>query len=133
VPDSPAAEVGDLTPATAPDVVYERFLDEGVLAYQRCASCSGAFFPPRVLCPGCGSDDLEWQRSSGQGRVYSVTTLAPRDKAPYSVALVDLAEGFRMMTNVIGDGEVAIGAAVRADFTAGVTPAGPVFVEEAQA
>jgi uncharacterized OB-fold protein len=86
-----------------------------------------------VLCPGCGSDDLEWQRSSGQGRVYSVTTLAPRDKAPYSVALVDLAEGFRMMTNVIGDGEVAIGAAVRADFTAGVTPAGPVFVEEAQA
>jgi uncharacterized OB-fold protein len=85
-----------------------------------------------VLCPACGDARLEWQRSSGHGVVYSVTTLTPRGEKPYSVALVDVAEGFRLMTNVVADGAVTIGAPVRADFSAGVTPAGPFFVQEAQ-
>jgi hypothetical protein len=128
--DHPDDEAGDLTPETAPDTVFERFLEQGELAFQRCTACSGAVFPPRVLCTRCGSPRLEWERSTGRGTVYSSTTLAPRDAPPYTVALVDLAEGVRLMTNVVADGEVAIGAAVRADFTAGVTPAGPFFVPE---
>lgn len=125
-------EAGDLTPETAPDTVFERFLDQGELAFQRCTACAAAVFPPRVLCSACGSPRLEWERSGGRGTVYSATTLAPRDAAPYTVALVDMAEGFRVMTDVVAEGEVAIGTAVRADFGAGVTPAGPFFVPEEQ-
>jgi uncharacterized OB-fold protein len=132
LPDDLNDEAGDLSPETAPDTVFERFLDEGELAFQRCAACAHAVFPPRVLCPACGDPRLEWQRSSGQGRIYSVTTLAPRGEEPYHVALVDVAEGFRLMTNVVAEDGVAIGASVRADFSAGVTPAGPFFVPEAQ-
>ena len=70
------------------------------LAYQRCPECSGAVFPPRILCPFCGSGILEWLTSTGRGHVYACTTLRPQDSAPYTVALVDLYEGFRMMTTV---------------------------------
>lgn len=130
MPDHLDDEASDLTPETAPDTVFERFLDRGELAFQRCTACYGAVFPPRVLCTRCGSPRLEWQRSSGRGTVYSATTVAPRDAEPYTVALVDVAEGFRLMTNVVADNAVVIGAAVRADFSAGVTPAGPFFVPE---
>jgi uncharacterized OB-fold protein len=130
LPDDLDDEAGALSPDTAPDTVFERFLDEGVLAFQRCAAHAHAVFPPRVLCPACGDPRLEWQRSSGEGVVYSMTSLAPRGEDPYVVALVDVAEGFRLMTNVAG--EVAIGDPVRADFSAGVTPAGPFFVPAAQ-
>lgn len=125
-------EAAALTPDTAPDTVFESFLSDGTLAFQRCTACAQAVFPPRVLCPACGDPRLEWQRSGGEGAVYSVTTLAPRGQEPYAVALVDLAEGFRVMTNVVADGDVAIGDPVRADFSAEVTPAGPRFVPAAQ-
>lgn len=132
MPDNLNDEAGTLTPDTAPDTVFERFLDEGALAFQRCAACAHTVFPPRVLCPACGGPDLEWHRSSGEGTLYSLTTLSPRGEVPYRVALVDVAEGFRMMTNVVSDGEVAIGDPVRADFSTGPTPAGPFFVPVAQ-
>ena len=132
MPDDLNDEAGPLSPDTAPDTVFERFLDEGALAFQRCTACATAVFPPRVLCTACGSPRLDWERSTGRGTVYSVTTLTPRDAAPYTVALIDLAEGFRLMSTVATDGEVTIDSAVRADFTAGVTPAGPYFVPEEQ-
>ncbi len=125
-------EAAGLSPDTAPDTVFETFLRDGTLAFQRCTACARAVFPPRVLCPACGGARLEWQRSDGEGVVYSVTSLAPRGQDPYAVALVDLAEGFRVMTNVVADGDVAIGDAVRVDFSADVTPAGPRFVPAAQ-
>jgi uncharacterized OB-fold protein len=132
LPDDLDDEAGVLTPDTAPDTVFERFLDEGALAFQRCTACAHAVFPPRVLCPACGDPRLEWQRSAGEGVVYSLTGLTPRGQDPYLVALVDMAEGFRLMTNVVADGDVAIGDPVRADFSAGLTPAGPCFVPAAQ-
>lgn len=132
MPDDHHDEAGALSPDTAPDTVFEQFLEEGVLAFQRCATNGHPVFPPRVLCPACGDPRLEWQRSGGEGVVYSLTSLAPRGEEPYLVALVDVAEGFRLMTNVVSDGEVAIGDPVRPDFSAGVTPAGPLFVPAAQ-
>jgi uncharacterized OB-fold protein len=131
LPDDLNDEAGALSPDTAPDTVFERFLDEGALAFQRCTACAHAVFPPRVLCPACGDPRLEWNRSTGHGVVYSLSTLAPRGEQPYTVALVDVAEGFRLMTTVVADAEVAIGDPVRADFSAGLTPAGPFFVPEA--
>ena len=105
----------ELTAETAPGVVYERYLSEGVLAYQRCSACDSAVFYPRVLCPRCGSPELRWEASEGKGTVYSVTTLHPRNEDSYNVSLIDLAEGFRMMTNVVGGPaeDVHIGMPVR--------------------
>ncbi len=64
----------------------------------RCRGCGAVQFPPRRVCPGCRSGDLETHRFSGRGTVYSATrvTQAPRGHAalaPYAVALVRLEEG----------------------------------------
>ncbi len=110
--------VSELSPDTAPGTVFDRYADAGVLAHQVCEACGTAFFPPRVLCPSCGAGELEWRPSSGRGVVYSATTIAPRGGAPYTVALVDLDEGYRMMSTVSDPdgGEVAIGDAVTVRF-----------------
>jgi uncharacterized OB-fold protein len=99
----------------APATVYRRQLERGVLAYQRCRGCGLAIFFPRVLCPGCGGTRLGWEESAGTGTVYSSTTLHRRGEEPYDVSLVDLDEGFRMMSSVVGTapGEVRIGMRVR--------------------
>jgi len=95
--------------------VFAHYLNAGMLAYQYCQTCSAAVFYPRVLCPSCGETALEWRVSSGQGTVYSTTTVYRRREAPYNVALIDLAESFRMMSRVEGlaPEEVRIGMAVR--------------------
>lgn len=85
-----------------PEAAYDHLLAQGVLAFQACVACGGSFFPPRLLCPTCGADAVRWRLSAGEATVHSVTTIAPRDQEPYCVALVDLAEGYRMMTNVVG-------------------------------
>jgi len=122
--------VDELSPDTAPGVVYDRYLAKGVLAYQRCADLDHVVFYPRVLCPTCGSGSLSWHESQGTGTVYAVTALHPRDKPAYNVSLIDLDEGFRVMTNVIGidTTEVEIGMRVRVEIdTAAETPL-PFFV-----
>jgi uncharacterized OB-fold protein len=98
----------------APVAAYRRHLENGKLAYQRCADCSAAVFYPRVLCPVCGSGALEWRESAGRGTVYATTAVHSRDRDPRNVALVDLDEGFRMMSRVEGvpAEEVEIGARV---------------------
>ncbi len=101
--------------AGAPAEVYRRYLEGGRLGFQRCRDCSSAVFYPRVLCPVCGSISLEWQTSGGRGVVYATTAVYRREGEPYNVALVDLEEGFRMMSRVEGvpAEEVEIGLHVR--------------------
>jgi uncharacterized OB-fold protein len=101
--------------AEAPAVTYRRHLENGKLGYQRCADCSATVFYPRVLCPTCGSGALEWRESAGRGTVYATTAVHSRNGEPRNVALVDLDEGFRMMSRVEGvpAEEVEIGARVR--------------------
>ena len=79
------------------------------LHFQRCGGCGALLAYPRVLCPGCGSRDLGWERSAGDGTVYSATVVHARDGA-HGVLLVDLDEGVRVM----GEGTAAIGSRVRA-------------------
>lgn len=97
----------------SPDGVFREGLAAGELRFQRCRGCAAAVFPPRVLCPSCGADDLAWERSGGRGTVYSTTAVRGRDGVR-NVALVDLDEGFRMMTRIDGTApdEVAIGTRV---------------------
>jgi uncharacterized OB-fold protein len=117
----------------APIRGYQRYLESGKLAFLRCSECGTAIFYPRVLCPPCGSDALEWQTSSGRGTVYATTTVYRKSAAPYNVALVDLEEGFRMMTRVEGvpAEEVEIGARVLLKVSpAGMDEEAPVAVFE---
>jgi uncharacterized OB-fold protein len=104
----------EMASVEAPVTAYRRHLENGKLAYQRCADCSAAVFYPRVLCPVCGSGALEWRESAGRGTVYATTAVHSRDRDPRNVALVDLDEGFRMMSRVEGvpAEEVEIGTRV---------------------
>lgn len=96
------------------------------LVLRRCAACGRHHFPPRHLCPECWSDDLQWVEASGEGSVYTYTVMhrAPSPefsaRTPYIVALIDLAEGPRMMANIVGAGarEIALGDRVRVCFEA---------------
>ncbi|MDO8749948.1 MAG: Zn-ribbon domain-containing OB-fold protein [Dehalococcoidia bacterium] len=78
------------------------------LLVQKCASCSKLRHTPRPLCPSCLSQEFTWAPLSGQGQVYSYTVMhrapAPgfQEELPYVVALVELKEGVRMISNVVG-------------------------------
>jgi uncharacterized OB-fold protein len=89
------------------------------LTYQVCAACGEVIFYPRGHCPHCGAGSPEWRDSAGLGTIYSYTTIrqtpdpAFRAEVPYTVAYVDLTEGFRMLTRLAADpAELTVGAAV---------------------
>jgi len=113
-----------------PEKTYQDKLAQGSFEIQRCAACGQHVFYPRVLCPHCGAERLDWIVPSGRGTVYSTTVVRrkPADGGDYNVALVDLEEGPRMMSRVVSiapDG-VRIGMAVKARITDGLvefTPA----------
>jgi hypothetical protein len=111
-----------IEPPLDPDL--EVFWDgtrEQRLLLPRCRSCGELFWYPRPTCPHCLSDDLEWTAASGPGTVHAVSVMHRpanpfmADRTPYAVVLVDLDEGVRLMSNVVGvdaDG-VHIGMRVR--------------------
>lgn len=77
----------------------------GELRLQRCSACDHVYFPPRPFCPRCSSRSVEAFAASGQATLHSYVIHhrdAPGFTAPYSIAVVELAEGPRMMTNIIG-------------------------------
>lgn len=110
--------MSDAFDGPGPDAVFRQHLSEGRLALQFCISCSSSVFFPRVLCPACGSPDLEWRMAAGSGTVYSSTVIrrSPKSGGDYNVALVELDEGPRMMTRIEGvaPSSVRIGMRVRA-------------------
>ena len=117
--------------AQSPLAIYEQHLEAGELAYQWSPEAGRAVFYPRVLCPFTGSDRLEWRLSKGLGTVYATTVVHPRDGAPYNVALIDIDEGFRLMSRVeeVPPQEVTIGMRVkfRSHRPGGDEPPYPVF------
>lgn len=102
---------------TLPERDYLRFLSEGRFMLQRSRSSGKYVFYPRVAEPRTGATDLEWVEASGNGTVYATTVMRQRPPTPnYNVALIDLAEGPRMMSRVEGvdPDAVRIGMAVKA-------------------
>jgi uncharacterized OB-fold protein len=99
----------------SPLATYRRYLAQGKLAYQYDPVTQRAVFPPRVIAPRSGHTDLAWRVSAGAGTVHAITIVRPRDYAPYNVVLVDLDEGFRLMSRVdgIGPQDIRIGMRVR--------------------
>ncbi len=78
------------------------------LVIPRCRTHDGFFFYPRELCPVCLSSDIEWAKVTGRGRVHAFTIVhQPNDPAfaedaPYVYAVIQLDEGARLISNVIG-------------------------------
>lgn len=100
-----------------PEADYLRFLGDGKFMILRSRASGKYIFHPRVAEPLTGSTDLEWVEASGDGEVYSTSMIHERNSADsYNIALVDLAEGPRMMSRVEGlaPEEVTIGMRVKA-------------------
>jgi uncharacterized OB-fold protein len=114
----------------APGVMFQKFLQAGEIRLQQCDGCRRQIFFPRTLCPHCGHGGLTWTAISGRGVVYSTTVVRQRpDKGgDYNVAIVELAEGARMLSRVqgIAPAEVAIGLNVEA--LIGATESGPLIL-----
>lgn len=114
-------------PIPVPDLVTAKFWEaarEHKLLLQRCGDCGAFQFFPQSLCRGCLSQRLNWIEASGRGTIYSYTIVHRAPSAaferdiPYVVALVELDEGVRMMSNVVGcvPQEVSIGMEVEVLF-----------------
>lgn len=121
----------DLTEAS-PNGVFVAHCRKGELAYQYDTATGRAVFHPRMIAPATGTDTLEWRVSAGLGTVHATTVVHTRGAAPHNVALIDLDEGFRMMSRVeeIDPMRVAIGMRVRVRMhpEEGEQPPYPVFV-----
>jgi uncharacterized OB-fold protein len=117
--------------AQSPLAAYIAHLERGELAYQFSPSLNAAVFYPRVIAPGTGAADLEWRVSKGLGTVYATTVVHPQQGTPYNVALIDVDEGFRMMSRVedVTPRDVKIGMRVkfRVHPAEGDDPPYPVF------
>ena len=98
-----------------PERRYHDFLAEGKFMIQRSKSSGRYNFYPRTLDPGTGAADLEWVEASGDGVVYA-TTVNRQRSGDYNICLIDLAEGPRMMSRVVGiePTDVKIGMKVKA-------------------
>lgn len=101
---------------------YWEGIDRGELRLQQCVDCGRNIFYPRSVCPHCMSDRLRWITATGRGRIYSYTVVHRSfgpfaDQAPFVVAIVELEEGVRMMTRIVGRREeVRIDAPVEVTF-----------------
>jgi hypothetical protein len=91
------------TPNTQPFFDYAA---RGELRIPRCLDCGLTFFYPRTACPSCASERLEWMLCSGRAKLHTYlinTRPAPgfEEDAPYAIAVVQLEEGPRMMSNIV--------------------------------
>jgi uncharacterized OB-fold protein len=96
--------------------------DEGRLVAQRCAKCGRLRHPPRPMCPECNSLEVDVTTLSGRGVVYSYAVLHhpqhPAFEYPVLAALIDLDEGIRLVSNLVGvePDEIRIGLPVHVEF-----------------
>ena len=103
----------------SPLAIWQQHCCEHKLAYQK-DDAGNAIFYPRLVSPKTGESNLSWHISAGLGTVYSVTTMYAKGNPTGNIALVDLDEGFRMLSSVrlAKDETVAIGMRVKVQFEA---------------
>ena len=118
---APSRREPPVSPESAP---FWEATRRGIFLLQWCSACDRPVFYPRALCPGCAtpSSSMTWREASGRATVHAAVVehrpeaagAAFADGQPYCVALVDLEEGVRIMTNVVGcaPGDVHTGMAV---------------------
>jgi uncharacterized OB-fold protein len=119
--EPPGADVPAPVTSALTDVYWDG-CRRGELLFQRCMACGAANFKPAHRCRSCLSDALEWQKSAGQGLVYSWTVVwrgpTADFRVPYAPAIVELDEGYQMMSAVVGcaPADVRIGQRVAVEF-----------------
>ncbi len=98
-------------PIPRPDDLSRPFFDgakRGALMIQRCKGCGTHFSPVRQLCTECLGEEVEWVQASGRGTLFTFGIMHQRyhpgfvDDLPYNVAVVELEEGPRLNTNIVG-------------------------------
>ena len=117
---------------------YWEGVKAGELRYQTCNDCKAVNFTPTAHCQKCGTSNLKWNVSKGEGTVYTFSVVRQnripgfQELGAYAVAYVDLDEGFRMLTNIIGVADptkdVKIGQRVKVEFEAQDTGEYPIPV-----
>jgi uncharacterized OB-fold protein len=101
----PNAYTGPIPKPTPETAHFWQGTSRGELLLQRCRACERAYFPPQPFCPRCARDDVEIVRASGTGTLYSFVVNhrpAPGFTAPYVIAVVELDEGPRLLSNLVG-------------------------------
>ena len=96
-------------------------LSEGRIMATRCSGCGHLEFPPRADCPGCGGKGFEWVEITGKGKLVTYTTIhaAPTgfgDRRPYTIGLIDLEEGGRLLSWIqeVPEEEIEVGMELKA-------------------
>jgi uncharacterized OB-fold protein len=98
-------------PLPIPDSDSEEFWEgckRHELLIQRCEQCNSYRYPPRSICPKCFSMNTKWEKASGRGEVYtfSVVRVPPAPEwepdIPYTIGVIQLDEGVRMVSNIVG-------------------------------
>lgn len=116
--DAPRKIAPQITPETA---AYWEAARRHELLVQQCTACGRHQFYPRILCTACGARDPIWVKASGRATVLSFTvirrevTAAYAPDVPYVVALVELAEGPTMMSNIVGCAPEAVHIGMQLD------------------
>lgn len=106
------------------------------LTFQRCSNCNEVRYPVGPMCPECRSFEFEWIESRGRGTIYSFTVVHhqthPAFAVPYTVALVEMEEGPRVIAELKGDGAASpeIGTAVKVEWVDHPKQPLPVFVPD---
>jgi uncharacterized OB-fold protein len=128
---------GGLAPTSSPETEpFWTAAREGRLSIQRCNACEKYYFYPRSFCRYCASTDVAWHDVSGRGRLVSYVInhrpLPPAERSAQVIALVELAEGPRLLTNILIDNptpdRLPLDAEVTVDFEKrGDNSAVPVF------
>lgn len=134
--------VETLRPLPQPSEVTAPFWEAATrrqLIHPRCAECGRAFFPPHLACPHCRSMRWSWDESAGRGEIYSFSVVhrapQPGFDPPYVIAVVDLDEGFELMTNIVqvSPAAVRIGQRVRVSWLEAGDMTLPVFAPDEEA
>jgi uncharacterized OB-fold protein len=107
------------------------------LRFQQCTDCETIVFYPRAHCTGCLGGNLAWRTSRGEGQIYTFSVVRQsyhpffRARVPYAVAWIDLDEGPRLLSNVVGvsdpSAELQVGQRVRVEWEEHEELAIPLF------
>jgi uncharacterized protein len=120
----PALSLPAPSPAVNPETAeFWHATAEGRLLLRRCRDCGTVIWYPRTMCPECASVNTEWFEAAGRGRIYSYTVNHRGEGAysglpPFVLAYVELDEGPRLMTNIVGadPADLAVGVPVEVVF-----------------
>jgi uncharacterized OB-fold protein len=124
-------------PAPGQDAPFWAAAEEGHLAFQVCDQCGYVRWPAAGVCPDCLSRDARWEIAENVGTIWSfvvyhhVYAAALKAQVPYNVAMIELSNGVRLVSRIVGlpTSELRLGLRVEARFEpVGDRPRAPVFV-----